>query len=255
MAPLPPAWFPGSAYSGLDLRTVKAFIRDHVPFARRMAHLVRTAPLRLKGPERVFTEIYARNSWRGADSLSGPGSDREQTAALRRELPGLLGELRCRSVLDAPCGDFRWMSETALAGVTYIGVDVVPALVESNRERYQTPSRTFFHLDITSDHLPHADLILCRDCLVHFSYRDVWAALRGFRASGATYLLTTTFLRHTANRDIVTGEWRPLNLELAPFEFPPPLRLIDERYTLELGLFADKSLGLWRLADLDAAIG
>jgi hypothetical protein len=42
-----------------------------------------------------------------------------------------------------------------------------------------------------------------------------------------------------------------LNLERAPFGFPSPLALIDERCTHSAGIDRDKRLGLWELASLD----
>ncbi|HEX8999730.1 MAG TPA: class I SAM-dependent methyltransferase, partial [Blastocatellia bacterium] len=79
---------------------------------------------------------------------------------------------------------------------------------------------------------------------------DAIAALRNFKRSKSEYLLTTTFPKTEVNEDILTGEWRPLNLQRAPFNFPEPLRLINERCTEEGDRYADKSLGLWRLSDL-----
>jgi len=218
--------------------------------AGRALHFVKTIPLRLRTAERVFTEIHDRNVWRGTESISGPGSDRAATAELRRALPALLAELGVRTLLDAPCGDFHWMGETPLDLERYVGIDIVAAVVAANQERYGAPSRTFLRLDLLSDPLPRADLILCRDALVHFSARDVERALAAFRRSGATWLLATTFPGLAENRDIVTGEWRPIRLDLAPFHLPPPLRLLNEGYRGEDGRYADKSLGLWRLADL-----
>jgi hypothetical protein len=63
-------------------------------------------------------------------------------------------------------------------------------------------------------------------------------------------LLTTTFPAAADNEDIVTGDWRVLNLECSPFDFPPPMELLNEGCTEAGGRFADKSLGLWRIADL-----
>jgi hypothetical protein len=60
-------------------------------------------------------------------------------------------------------------------------------------------------------------------------------------------LLTTTFPEHDQNSDIVDGDWRLLNLQRAPFLFPGPLRLINERCTEADGAYDDKSLGLWRI--------
>lgn len=234
----------------MGARAVRAFLKRHFPQAGRALHFVKTLPLRFKSPEEVFSGIHRDNAWAGEESVSGPGSSREVTAAVCRELPALLAEVGVRTLLDAPCGDFHWLSEVDLPVERYVGVDVVAAVVAANRERYGTDARTFEHLDLLRDPLPRADLVLCRDCLVHFSFRDVERALAAFRRSGAAYLLTTTFPRLETNRDIVTGEWRPINLEIAPFQLPPPLRLLDEEYRGDGGRYADKSLGLWRLGDL-----
>jgi hypothetical protein len=96
-----------------------------------------------------------------------------------------------------------------------------------------------------------ADLILCRDCLVHLSYEDALAALGNMRASQSTWLLTTTFTGQDMNWDIVTGEWRTINLERPPFDFPVPIALLDEECPHENGAYRDKMLGLWRLSDLE----
>lgn len=217
--------------------------------AGRALHFVKTLPLRFHTAEAVFTRIHDRNDWRGGESISGPGSDREATAELRRALPALLAELGVRTLLDAPCGDFHWMSETPLALEAYVGVDIVAAVIAANQERYAAPGRTFRRLDLLADPLPRADLVLCRDALVHFSFRDIERSLAAFRGSGAAWLLTTTFPALGENRDIVTGEWRPIHLELAPFRLPPAARLLNEGFTGDGGRYADKSLGLWRLAD------
>ncbi len=222
------------------------------PLAGACLHLLRTLPLRCRGAREVFAGIHRRNAWLGAESSSGPGSSLAATAVLRRELPALLARLGCTSLLDAPCGDLWWLKEAALPVAAYCGVDIVPAVIEDNRRRHAAPGRTFLCLDIRREPLPRADLVLCRDCLVHLSFRDALAALANFRASGATWLLTTTFPGRTANRDAVTGEWRPLNLERAPFRLPPPVALIAEECPEDGGAHADKSLGLWRLGDLPA---
>lgn len=108
-------------------------------------------------------------------------------------------------------------------------------------------------LDLTTSPLPAADLLLCRDALVHLSFADIGRALANLRRAAIPWLLTTTFPEEPSNEDIVTGDWRPLNLERAPFHFPPPARLLNEGCTEGDGRFADKSLGLWRVADLRPA--
>ncbi|HEX2093318.1 MAG TPA: class I SAM-dependent methyltransferase [Longimicrobiaceae bacterium] len=202
---------------------------------------------RVRGHESVFTRIYQRNGWGDPESVSGPGSTRERGASFTPDVVRLLRRLDARVLLDAPCGDFNWAAEIADAVEEYVGVDMVRELVLRNQREHQRPGRRFLHADLTRDPLPRADVILCRDCLVHFSDRDVWAALRNFRRSGSKYLLTTTFLDRPANAEIRTGGWRPLNLEAAPFHLPPPADLVDERCLHTGGIYADKRLALWAL--------
>ena len=185
------------------------------------------------------------------ESSSGSGSNTEQTQVIRDEIPNLLKRLGIKTMLDAPCGDFNWMQYCALPeGMRYIGVEIVSALVAQNRQRHAAANRVFEEADIITSDLPRAELILCRDCLVHLSHRQCVAALRNFRRSGATYLLCTTFTGRTGNYDLDANFWRPLNLQAAPFGFPEPQALIVEGCTELGGRFADKSLGLWRLSDL-----
>ena len=200
--------------------------------------------------EDVFTEIYRTNGFGGSESVSGPGSDLASTAALRAGLADLLREIGARSLLDAPCGDFNWMKEVPLELDSYVGVDVVAELVARNRERYGNATRTFLHADILRDPLPCADVIFCRDCLVHLPLADCRVALQNFKRSGSRWLLTTSFIRTEENVDITAGSWRQLNLEKPPFDFPPPHRTIDERNVRLGGIYADKRQALWEISSL-----
>jgi hypothetical protein len=172
-----------------------------------------------------------------------------RTERLRPELSLLLKELEVQSVLDVPCGDFNWMRFTQLPSIEYVGVDVVPDLIRENILRHAGPGRTFVQINMLSGPLPRAGLVLCRDGLVHFSFSDIARALRTIKRSGSTYLLVTTFRSHKKNRDVPTGSWRPLNLEIAPFFFPPALRVLSDA-PLPDGIYPDKGLALYRVPDL-----
>jgi hypothetical protein len=209
--------------------------------------------LKGKAADEVFTEIYKQNRWGSEESVSGPGSVDEQTRAVLEKMPQLLSELGIKSMLDIPCGDFNWLKNADLGSIDYTGADIVDEIVARNRESFERDNVSFQRLNLLSDQLPKVDLILCRDCLVHFSFADISTALENIRRSGATYLLTTSFPKRTKNRDIVTGQWRPLNLEVEPFRLPNPVAIIDEECTEDGGRYADKSLCLWRIDDLMAA--
>lgn len=197
----------------------------------------------------TFRHIFRTGHWR-SEELSGTGASLSQTAAIAQELPGLLHELGVDVMLDLPCGDFAWMRHLHLPVSKYIGADIVPELVDANQQRYGDERRSFMVLDLTADPLPPAELLFCRDCLVHLSFEDIGKALGNIRRSGIIYLLTTTFPDCAENEDITTGDWRLINLERPPFSFPAPLRLIDEQCTEGSGRYRDKSLGLWRVSDL-----
>jgi len=236
------------------LRQTKSFLKSTFPGGAlaygRVKDYSRDIFLGDRDAEAIFSEIYERNLWNDPESASGRGSTLQRTTVIRRELPSLLKDVGAESLLDAPCGDFNWMKETKLSLDRYIGADIVPEIVEANQRRYASSTLTFVELDIAAEELPAVDVILCRDCLVHFSFEDAMNTIRNFKRSKSEYLLTTTFTATETNEDILTGEWRPLNLQLPPFNFPEPLRLINEHCTEDGGRHSDKSLGLWRLKDL-----
>ena len=196
-----------------------------------------------------FEHIIRSNLW-AADSKSGLGSELGATAHLRSVLPAFLAKHGVRSILDVPCGDFGWLSMVDL-GIHYVGADIVPSLVAENERRYggSSSGRQFLTLDVTKDPLPRADLVLCRDCLVHLSFDNIERALANIRASGAAFLLTTTFLEHETNDDIDDGDWRMVNLERPPFNLPAPIDVLVEECKEGEGAYADKALGLWPLED------
>jgi hypothetical protein len=198
-----------------------------------------------------FRRIHDTNLWGAAASSSGLGSEIDATAVLRAELPRLFERLGVMSLLDAPCGDAGWIS-TADLRVRTIGVDIVPALIERLQARAAAREiRGEYHLaDITRDALPRCDAILCRDCLVHLSFANIERAVANFRASGALWLIATTFPEWQANADCEDGDWRALNFERAPFKWGPPVELLNENCTEAGGGWRDKSLGVWRLAGI-----
>ena len=196
-----------------------------------------------------FDKIYENNGFVGTESLSGEGSSVFQTRIIREELPKLLTDLRIRHLLDVPCGDWNWMCDVDLSGIYYTGGDIVQAIVDRNNDAYCNENRKFECLNIINGPLPKADLILCRDCLVHLNFADGLAALEQFRKSGATWLLATTFTDRGSNDDLFEGGiWRPLNLEKAPYNLPKAERYINEGCTEGNNLYGDKCLALWRLA-------
>ena len=198
-----------------------------------------------------FRRIHDTNMWGAAASASGLGSEIDATIVLRTELPRLFKKLGMTSLLDAPCGDAGWINKADL-GVRTVGVDIVPALIASLQARAAAGEiKGEYHLaDITLDPLPRCDAILCRDALVHLSFANIERAVGNFKASGAVWLIATTFPDWQTNGDCEDGDWRALNFERAPFGWRPPVELLNENCLEAGGGWRDKSLGVWRLAEI-----
>jgi len=230
------------------LRATKSLLKSALPGSAAAYGKVKDAGrdrfARGRIAEDIFSDIYEHNLWGNSESVSGRGSTLARTAVIRREFPALLEEVGAKSLLDAPCGDFNWMQQTDLGSVTYIGVDVVPNLISRNQRRFGGEGRSFLTLDITRDSMPAADVILCRDCFIHLSFRDIRAALANFKQSNSGYLFATTHTNVREHRDIATGQGRNVNLLLPPFNFPAPLKMVCEDPELT------KCLGVWRLEQL-----
>jgi hypothetical protein len=150
------------------------------------------------------------------------------TYALREHLPTLLKQFGIRSLLDAPCGDFNWMRHVAGCLDSYIGVDIVPELIERNRHQFATSTISFACADVSSDPLPKTDAVLCRDCFIHLPTRLIVKALANFRSSGARYLLLTSDRDVDRYHDIPIGSFRRIDFERSPFCFPDPLSAVSE---------------------------
>ena len=228
------------------MNAIKNLVKNKFPLLASILRWTKISVLKYRRSESIFTKIYNENKWGDVESASGPGSNLAQSQ-VRYGLPTVFNELGVRSILDIPCGDFWWMKELELDVEHYIGADVVKELVDSNVANYGNDKRNFVSLDILRDNLPQVDLVLCRDLLVHFTYRDIFRALKNLKKSNSEFFLTTTFIGIDENKDIPTGEWRAINLQKPPFNFPAPIKLIED---YDINTEAGKNLGLWRISDI-----
>lgn len=197
--------------------------------------------------QQIFTKIYYDNLWNDKYSVSGPGSTLKETEEVRRVIPEIIEKYKIKSILDFPCGDFGWMRLLDL-GIDYTGADIVFDMIRTNQKLYGSLNkRRFLLADIIEGYIPTANLFLCRDCLGHFSQNDTIKTIQNIKKSSCEYLLTTTFPEVNEDLNIATGKWRPINLQVAPYNFPNPVELIDEKVFTNYGI---KCLGLWKIKDL-----
>lgn len=172
--------------------------------------------------EEKFSWIYSSNYWGNKESRSGNGSSLAYTNGIREALPRIFDKYSIKRVFDAPCGDFNWMRLVVLdADLTYVGGDIVTALVEKLQSEFRQDNLTFITIDLTATKIPRTDLFFCRDLLFHLSFADAKKVLNNFLDSGTPYIMTTTHRLNDsqANYDIASGDFRLLDLTKAPFFF------------------------------------
>src|SRR5271167_845018 len=171
---------------------------------------------------RRFTDAFDQRLWKDDESISGPGSTLQYTSELRSTLPALIRALGCKSLLDAPCGDFNWMRQVDLSGIDYFGVDIVPALIAELQAKH--PEHRFEVRDIITDPFPRADFVLCRDVLFHLSNSNIVKVLENFVRSGSEWLATSHYFQAGTMQDVQSDPttFRLVNLTVAPFHFEPP---------------------------------
>lgn len=173
-----------------------------------------------QGVSEVFAGIYREKYWGRGESVSGVGSSLVQTENLRSHLPIIFKKFNVVTILDAPCGDMNWMFTVPKEkGMTYTGGDIVDELIDKNKKMYADKIHKFVKMDIINDPLPEVDLMICRDCLFHFSYKDTLSFLENFSKSDIPLLMTTTYKNNDSfnNSDIMTGDYRKIDLFQQPY--------------------------------------
>ena len=194
-----------------------------------------------KSVEERFNKIYSTNYWLDNESRSGTGSSLRSTENIRFHLLKILEKFNIKKLFDAPCGDFNWMSQVLKSvEIDYLGSDIVKDLIVSNK-KYENDKIKFSKLDILVDKLPTSDLMICRDCLFHFSYKDIFLFLNNFLSSDIKYILLTSHLNTEhkfENKDIVTGDFRKIDLFSKPFNFEKNyIYSFDDKDKLEIQHF------------------
>lgn len=165
--------------------------------------------------QQVFSKIYKNCEWKFGEGFSGAGSLPEQTVDYRKFLQQFIRDHHVKSVIDFGCGDWSFSKEMDWSGINYIGCDVVPGIIERNRELYFAPNIHFYVVDAIED-LPPADLFLCKDVMQHLSNKDIehlLSHLDKYRFA----LITNDVVGIGLNEDIPRGAHRPLDLNKPPF--------------------------------------
>jgi len=162
-----------------------------------------------------FEQIYATNEWGHG---SGEGSLPEHNRGYVQFLEDFLVRQNIESVVEMGCGDWQFSKDIRWGAAKYHGFDVVPAVVEFNRQSYARDHVIFSLYSGDPAELPRADLLIVKDVLQHLNDATVHHALVHFPRF--RYVLATNCVNPrgpTVHRDIADGDFRYLDLRLPPF--------------------------------------
>lgn len=180
--------------------------------------------------QETFKKIYQGKVWthqRNDIPLSGEGSRLESTGSIRNFLDFLYDQKIVESIADLGCGDLTWMPTTKIFQEgKYIGLDIVPFLIESHVAKYGSDNRSFKVCNILSDSFPDVDLYLVRDVIFHLLQK-----IETLPNKDKKYLLITSCWNE---RNVDIGNilhihyWRSVNLSIFPYFMSAPTEKIPE---------------------------
>ena len=75
----------------------------------------------------------------------------------------------------------------------YTGADIVDEIIEDNKKKIWKENLKFIKLDIIKDNLTKYDLIINRDCLVHFDNNEIFETLNNIKKSILLFLVAQYF--------------------------------------------------------------
>lgn len=178
--------------------------------------------------EDIFTRIFTSNAWGSLETPSGPGSAIDACSGIIRKIPFWIDLYSIKTIVDLGCGDFNWMSQVDLENVEYDGFDIVREAILA-ASKHTASNIAFHHADILNMKIPKADLVICKDVLIHLPDTDALSLLESIRSSGSRLLTSTTSPRwsNLFRCGMKPGEFSPINLGAEPFNLASPLDKVE----------------------------
>lgn len=156
--------------------------------------------IKKKELKKVFSQIYKKQIWGKSNDpsqlfYSGIGShDNVIVSTYIQAVQGFLSTFAEKpNVVDLGCGDFFVGSKVRQLCNNYTACDIVPELVEFNKQKYKTLGVDFRVVDLTTDDLPSGDIVFIRQVLQHLSNEQILKAIPKL-SSKYKYLVLTEHL-------------------------------------------------------------
>jgi len=167
--------------------------------------------------KKMFSRSWASE---GGETPCGQGSTLTNTAAMRVALQEWLYKYGVDVMVDAGCGDFNWVKQLNLGGITYYGYDIV------DRKRRDLP---FAVKDVITESFPPCDLVVCKDVFIHWTNEMIMDAIANFRKYTNYMFAESTPGISNDGRPEQAGGFARVNLEGLPFNLGPPMEKIKDK--------------------------
>lgn len=171
-----------------------------------------------------FTKIYDLNYWTTEESgPSGIGGVKDESIPYLEFLQDFIDRSNLRTIVDLGCGDFLLMKYIKIPKNTkYIGVDIVDALVDKNSKQYSKDNIKFEAIDNLSDFEKYSgDLLIVKDVIQILTIDQIFYIIKTVLPKYKYAIIVSNFFslrsQHPQNADIIDGDSRGINLEIAPF--------------------------------------
>lgn len=159
----------------------------------------------------AMAQVYEQHLWGGEehDFYSGFGAhDPELVQPYIQVISSFLKSLdEPLTICDLGCGDFNIGKQLVPLSRKYVGVDIVPELIERNKRAFKDDRIEFHCLDIANDNLPSGNVAILRHVLQHLSNQEVQRILN--KLSDYKYVIITEHIpegEFVPNLDIISGQ-------------------------------------------------
>jgi SAM-dependent methyltransferase len=229
---------------GFDQKIMKEIVKQLIPsplmkWRRQFIASREQKKFAGKSVAETFNEIYDKNLWGGeaGEFYSGEGSTEVYSTVYAENIQRFIEENEIETVVDLGCGDFRVGSQIASPEINYIGVDIVPALIENHRKKFANERVSFQCLNIVEDELPKGDLCLIRQVLQHLSNDEICKILqncRDFKHLLITESYPSAARKLVPNIDIPHGPDMRLHFDSAVCLDQPPFSVKNVQLFLDV---------------------
>ena len=164
----------------LRLNMIKRYLRDSIN--RRLS------------ARSVFSKVYDKKKWgdKGSPFYSGPGSDDDFAIPYIELIDDFIEKHfpTGADFVDLGCGDFRVGRKLVKKSknIRYLGVDVVPKLIEYNQKHFGADNVKFSCLDLAEEPIPSGNVAAIRQVFQHLSNQQIIQTYQKFDQYDAVFI-------------------------------------------------------------------